>query len=203
MLNDNDFGSDARWFYPGVDERDAGYEPAGDDYRAAQDEIMRLSSLIAAAQARILQLVVEHGERLTGGDDASRWLSWAAGMRPSTAKAHLRVADRLESLPQIKESFRAGEISFDKTDQIARIATAETEGSLLMWAKHGTASQLAKVGAGFRQATASHDGTDAAHLRRHLLLLLRRRLLPHEGPDVRRPGSDRGLCSRCGDGPAA
>ena len=166
MLNENDYGTGDRWFGPSGDEPEA--PVVGDEYRAAQDEIMRLSSLIAAAQARILQLMVECGDRLAGGDDVSNWLSWAAGMKPSTAKAHLRVADRLESLPQIKDAFRAGEISFDKTDQIARIATPETEESLLMWAKHGTASQLAQIGSGFRKATASHDGRDAAHLRRHL-----------------------------------
>lgn len=167
MLSEDQFGSVHRPQSSGEDPG-PGAAVAGDDYRVAQDEIMRLSSLIAAAQARILQLIVEHGDRLTGGDDPQRWLSWAAGMKPATAKAHLRVADRLESLPEIRESFRAGEISFDKTDQIARIATPETEASLLMWAKHGTASQLSKIGAGFRRATASHDGKDAAHLRRHL-----------------------------------
>lgn len=167
MLNETNFGGDVRWFYPD-DESAPRSNVAGDDYRVAQDEVMRLSSVIAAAQARILQLVVEQGDSLTGGDDAARWLSWAAGMKPSTAKAHLRLADRLESLPRIKEAFRTGEISFDKSDQIARLATPETEESLLMWAKHGTASQLATIGAGFRRATASHDGRDAAHLRRHL-----------------------------------
>ncbi|MFP5352715.1 MAG: DUF222 domain-containing protein [Actinomycetota bacterium] len=167
MLNENDNGGEARWFGPTSDVSREGPLP-GDEHQEAQAEIMRLSSLIAAAQARILQLMVECGDRLAGGDDVSNWLAWAAGMKPSTAKAHLRVADRLESLPQIRESFRAGELSFDKTDQIARIATPETEASLLMWAKHGTASQLAQIGSGFRKATASHDGTDAAHLRRHL-----------------------------------
>jgi len=162
------FGNERRSFY--AIDTGAGVNPdaAGDDYRPAQDEVMRLSSVIAAAQARILELIVTHGESLTGGDDTSRWLSWAAGMKPSTAKAHLRVADRLESLPLTKDAFRAGEISFDKTDQIARVATPDTEEVLLMWAKHGTTSQLASIGAGYRRATASHDGSDAAHLRRNL-----------------------------------
>ena len=87
-----------------------------------------------------MHLLAKHGDRLTGGDDPANWLAWAAGMKPSTARRHVRLAERLMELPQIKESFGRGEISFEKTETIAKIAAPETEADLVTWAKNGSCS---------------------------------------------------------------
>jgi hypothetical protein len=135
---------------------------------AAQGEIMQLSSAIAAAQARIMDLLATHGDRLTGGDEPVNWLAWAAGMKPTTARRHVRLAERLIELPKIKASFAAGEISFEKTETIAKIAAPETEGDLLGWARNGLCSQLATISSGFRAAKISNEGAQAAQRDRSL-----------------------------------
>ncbi len=137
-------------------------ETPGPDWAEVREEIVALSSAIAAAQARILELVATHGSGLTGGDDPATWLAWAAGMKPGSARRHIRLGERLMELPQIKESFKAGEISFDKVETIARVASNETEEGLLTWAKHGTCSQLATIASGFRRAKVSAEGAAAA-----------------------------------------
>ncbi len=137
-------------------------DAARPDWKEVREEIMALSSAIAAAQAGILELVTTHGSGLTGGDDAGTWLAWAAGMKPATAKRHVRLGERLTELPQIKEAFKAGEISFEKAETIARIASKETEEGLLTWAKHGTCSQLGTIASGFRRAKVSAEGAAAA-----------------------------------------
>ncbi len=129
---------------------------------------MTLSSAIAAAQARIIDLVTTHGSFLTAGDQPATWLAWAAGMRPTTANKHLRLGERLMELPKIKESFAAGEISFEKADTIARIASKETEEHLLMWAQHGTCSQLGTIASGFRRAKVNLEGAAALQRDRSL-----------------------------------
>ena len=135
---------------------------------AAQDEVMQISSAIAAGQARILHLIAKHGDRLTGGDDPANWLAWAAGLKPSTAKRHVRLAERLVELPQIKDSFGKGEISFEKTETIAKIASPDTEADLVIWAKNGLCSQLATISSGFRRAKISIQGAEAAQRDRSL-----------------------------------
>jgi hypothetical protein len=139
-----------------------------DEARAAQDEIMRLSSAIAAAQARILALLATHGDHLTGGDDLANWLAWAGGMKKTTAGRHVRLAERLMEFPQIKDSFDRGEISFEKTETITKIASPETEADLLVWAQNGLCSQLATISSGFRRAKVSTEGAQAAQRDRSL-----------------------------------
>lgn len=144
-------------------------QPEGpDEAMEAHLETMRLFSVIAAAQARILDLLAIHGEEISGGDDLTNWLAWAGGMKKSTAARHIRLADRLEGLPQIKESFGRGEISFEKTETIAKIAAPGTEADLLMWAQNGLCSQLATISSGFRKAKISSEGAQAAQRDRSL-----------------------------------
>lgn len=137
-----------------------------DPLLGVQDEVFRLASLVAAAQGRILSLLAEHGDDLTGGDDHATWLAWACGLKPSAAKAQVRVADRLGELPAIKEALEAGEISLDKTETLVRVAVPETEDMLLTWAKNGTCAQLQSISAAFRRATVE-DG-NRAHAQRDL-----------------------------------
>jgi hypothetical protein len=135
---------------------------------AARDEIMRLSSMIAAATGKLLRLVGEYEERGNLGWEAtpSDWLAWAAGMKPHTARAHVGLARRLKTCLKIAAALEGGEISVDKA---ARIASADTEDMLVEWARHGLASQLHSVVAGYRRARrADGDAPDKDHLLRYL-----------------------------------
>lgn len=135
---------------------------------AAVDEVMALASKRAAIDGRIVEILAEHGDRLSGPDDLGKWLSWAAGIRPTVATAFVRLANKASELPQITGALSKGEISFDKATTIARVATPETEQTLVAWAKGGAVSQLVSITSGYLKAKASDDGKDGAHLRRHL-----------------------------------
>lgn len=75
-----------------------------DDFLGPLEEVMQLSSVIAAAQARILDLLVTHGDGLTGGegdavgylcdhDPGYRVLEAAQEARPAEAWAADEAAD--------------------------------------------------------------------------------------------------------------
>lgn len=138
----------------------------------AEEEVMKLASAMAAAHGRIVEILTEHGEALSGPDDLARWLSWAAGMKPTAAKATVRLAEKASALPKITSALSRGHISFDKAITIARVASPETEETLLDWAKDGLVSQLASITSGYLKVKADDDGKDGAHLRRHLSYFL-------------------------------
>jgi hypothetical protein len=161
------------------DEAVGGHSDAGDlvapmtseEATAARDEIMALSSLIAAATGRVLGLIGEVEARGNLGWETSpaEWLAWAAGLRPHAARAHVGLARRLRDCPKIAAALESGEISVDKADAISRIASAETEDMLVDWARHGLASQLHRVVSGYRRARrADGDAPDKDHLLRYL-----------------------------------
>jgi hypothetical protein len=138
---------------------------------AARDEIMALSSLIAAATGRVLRLIgdVEARGNLGWETSPAEWLAWAAGLRPHTARAHVALAARLRERPKIAAALERGEISVDKADAISRIASVDTEDMLVEWARHGLASQLHRVVAGYRRSRRAPDEfPDKDHLLRYL-----------------------------------
>ncbi|HJR46369.1 MAG TPA: DUF222 domain-containing protein [Actinomycetota bacterium] len=138
-------------------------------WRVAQAEFQELSSLIAAAEARRMELIATWGDELTGGDSHVTWFAWAGGVKPSTARARVEAAARLQALPKIKASFAAGEISFDKAETISKIATEDTEEALLDMAKEGLAGQMQRVAGALVRAKAGAAGaTDQAHRDRAL-----------------------------------
>ncbi|MDP9069662.1 MAG: HNH endonuclease [Actinomycetota bacterium] len=167
--NTHRWGPERRLYAPvEANERPFGQGCGNEDELKVHDEIMSLSSAIAAAQARILELMTTHGDRLAEGGDPAAWLACAGGMKLPAARRHLRLAEKLAELPKIKESFAAGEISFDKTETIAQVANAETEDHLLIWAQNGTCSQLGSITAGFRRAKVYAQGAAAAQRDRDL-----------------------------------
>lgn len=70
------------------------------------------------------------------------WLSWRVGWNSSTAREHLRVANRLAELPLIDNALRTGELSYSKARALTRVATPANEAALLEDARHATGSQL-------------------------------------------------------------
>lgn len=66
-----------------------------------------------------------------GAADPGQWLSARFGIRHSTASQLVRVARRLQDLPVLRERFSSGELSLDQVDAISKMATADTEASLI------------------------------------------------------------------------
>jgi hypothetical protein len=104
-------------------------------------EIVELSSQLTAARARLLSLVGEL-TRPTGGDNGGL----------TAGREQVRVARALRSLPLVSGEFAAGRLSYSKVRAVSRVATAETEATLVEWAVHATAAQLDRLVAAQRRS---------------------------------------------------
>jgi hypothetical protein len=134
-------------------------------------EIVALSSQLTAATSRLLALVGEfdaaEGWREWGMRSTAHWLSWQCGVGLTAGREQVRVARVLRSLPLLAGEFAAGRLSYSKVRAITRVATAETEATLVEWAVHATAAQLDRLVAGQRRVMRASD-VRARHHARHL-----------------------------------
>jgi hypothetical protein len=123
-----------------------------------EDELVDLAGHLAAAHCRWLRLLAEFDARDGWGGPGLRscahWLSWRVGMSLRTATEQVRVARALRGLPAIDSAFAAGRVSYSKVRAITRIATSDTEQTLLDLALAGTASHVERVVRLTRQARA-------------------------------------------------
>ncbi len=127
-------------------------------------QITELAGHLNAANHRWLMLIAEFDRRDGWGDGATQscahWLSWKCGLDRGAAREKVRVARALEQLPLISASMASGALSYSKVRALTRVATPETEDTLLMIALHGTASHVEKLVRQYRRAR------DAAELSR-------------------------------------
>lgn len=89
-------------------------------------QICELAAHISAAMCRWLMLLAEFDARegwaSWGSMSCAHWLSWRCSITPRTAREHLRVAHRLEELPEIRTAFARGELTYSKVRAITRVA---------------------------------------------------------------------------------
>jgi hypothetical protein len=134
-------------------------------------EIVELSSQLTAATARLLGLVAEFDAaeawREWGMRSTAHWLSWQCGVGLTAGREQVRVARTLRSLPLVAAEFAAGRLSYSKVRALSRVATAETEATLVEWALHATAAQLDRLVAAQRRVVRVAD-VRARHEARHL-----------------------------------
>src|SRR3712207_7872044 len=90
------------------------------------DGICLRAGRIAAAQAELLRLIAEFDRREgwagPGMLSCAHWLSWRIGLSLGTARDQIRVARRLEELPELETAFAAGRVSYSKVRAIIRVA---------------------------------------------------------------------------------
>lgn len=119
-------------------------------------QITLLAGHLNAAQHRFLVLIAEfdraEGWCGAGIRSAAHWLNWKCGIDLGAAREKLRVAHALADLPLIGAAMACGELSYSKVRALTRVATTETEGDLLMMARHGTAAHVESIVRGFRRA---------------------------------------------------
>jgi len=133
--------------HPAAIEREAELSRLG-------DEITELSVHLDAATARLLDLIRDFDERKgwsNGYSSCAAWLTHRAGLRPSGARARVRVARALATLPHIHAALARGEISYAKVRAITRVATPETEDRLLTFARTGTAAHVEQIVGAWRR----------------------------------------------------
>ena len=162
------------------------------------DRIAELSARIQAATYELLVLIHQFDQREGWSEFAScaHWLSWRAGLAPGAAREHVRVARALADLPMLSDAMRRGVISYSKVRAVTRVATPETEQTLLDVALAGTAAHVEQVVRAWRRVDRAAEATDdqRRHASRVLhtwvdddgMVVIRGRLTPEVGAVVRR-----------------
>jgi hypothetical protein len=126
-----------------------------------EDELFLLGERCAEAymQAdalhyRAMKLLAEFDRRRgweeTGFSSTAEWLAWRIGIKPGAARERLRTALALEQLPETAQAMRDGELSFTKVRALTRVATPDTESTLLDFARAGSAANLERVVRGWK-----------------------------------------------------
>jgi len=133
-----------------------------------EEEIAEICAHIDAATYRLLMAIAELDRRevwAAGFPTMAHWLNWRVGIDLVTARQKVRVARALENLPQIRDAFRQGRISYSKVRAMTRIATPENEEYLLYIAENGTASHMESLVRKYRRATRGADHEEARRQR--------------------------------------
>ena len=139
------------------------------------DDLFELGERIADLAARIniathdmLTLVAEFDRREGWADNftsCAEWLAWRTGRTLAAARENVRVAHALKALPRTAAAMKSGQLSYTKVRTMTRVATPETEATLLKYAQSTSAARLEWLARGWRMA--SRDGELAAEEVRH------------------------------------
>ena len=127
-----------------------------------EQSITQLTADLNAAVFAQLMMIAEFDARQGWGDEGVRscahWLNWRCGISLTAAREKLRVAHALQRLPQTREAFASGYLSYSKARAITRVGTSDNEECLLSFARYGTASQLDRTVRLYRKQYVSADG---------------------------------------------
>ena len=119
-------------------------------------QITELAGHLNAASYRWLVLIAEFDRREGWADGSTpscaHWLGWKCGIDAGAAREKVRVARALEGLPLISAAMARGALSYSKVRALTRVATADTEETLLMIALHGTAHHVETLVRRYRRA---------------------------------------------------
>ncbi|MHB8512180.1 MAG: HNH endonuclease signature motif containing protein [Actinomycetota bacterium] len=111
-----------------------------------EKSIVALAMAISRSAFRLIEQLdvydARDGYKRWGCASAAHWLALRCDWSLKTAREHVRIARALRTLPHIKASFADGRLSYAQTRAITRIATPDTEMTLLGVADKKTASQL-------------------------------------------------------------
>ena len=125
-----------------------------DNVEELGQEIASLSAHLDAATHRLLECIRDFDEACgwheQGAISCAHWLSWRVGWDPATAREKVRVARALGKLPAIDDALRSARLSYAKVRALTRVATPDTEATLLEMALIATGAQLERLCRGYR-----------------------------------------------------
>ncbi len=106
---------------------------------------VRATAITARLVITIAELVVRGLWADQGAKTPGQWLAWRLGMAPSTAREHVRVGLALRGLPEVRQRFLEGTLSYSKVRAITRVADEASEELLLGLADASTAADLERM----------------------------------------------------------
>jgi hypothetical protein len=105
---------------------------SNDELDEAIDHFAGLSSAGAARVCEVISVVdVRQSWMADGARSLTDWVAARLRVRHSTAVQLVAVARRLHDLSHLRDRFASGELSLDQVDAMSRIATLETEESVI------------------------------------------------------------------------
>ena len=93
----------------------------------------------------MMALLADFDRRGGWKDDFSscaEWLAWRTGIKIGPARERVRSARALANLPRTSEALRSGQLSYARVRAITRVATPESEETLLEFARAASAAHL-------------------------------------------------------------
>ena len=158
------------------------------------EEIAALAARIDAATYELLVLIRKFDEEEgwnRGFLTCAHWLTWRIGLAPGAARERVRVARALGDLPLMSAAMSRGELSYSKVRALTRIATPDTEQSLVDLGKTGTAAQVERVVRSWRRIDRTVEAHDdelrdaSSHVTTHIdengMFVIRGCLAPEAG----------------------
>ena len=139
-----------------------------DDLFELGERIAELAARINIATCDMLTLVADFDRREGWADNftsCAEWLAWRTGRTLAAARENVRVAHALGELPLTAEAMKTGQLSYTKARTMTRVATPETEATLLEYAQSTSAARLEWLAR--RWKTLSRDGELPAEEARH------------------------------------
>jgi len=139
-----------------------------DDLFELGERIAELAAGINIATYEMLTLVADFERREGWADNfasCAEWLAWRTGRTLAAARENVRVAHALAELPLTATAMKSGQLSYTKVRTMTRVATPETEATLLEYAQSTSAARLEWLVRGWK--TLSRDGELAAEEVRH------------------------------------
>ncbi len=85
-----------------------------------------------------------------GLTSTAAYLAWACSIHATIAREHVRVARALRTMPQTKQLFQQGRLSYSKVREVTRLVNVVDEKELCDLAVELTASQLARTVSTYR-----------------------------------------------------
>jgi uncharacterized protein DUF222/HNH endonuclease len=105
---------------------------------------------VCARQLELLRWIGEADKRRawedSGARDMAHWLLMRYGISYWKASRWITAAYALERLPRLSQALSCGALGIDKVVELARFATAETEGRLISWAQGVSCGAIRRKG---------------------------------------------------------
>lgn len=158
------------------------------------ERIATLAARIDAATYQLLVLIRAFDEQEGWADgfaSCAHWLTWRIGLAPNAARERVRVARALAELPLVSEAMERGQLSYSKVRALTRVATPDTEKSLVDLGRAGTAAHVERVARAWRRIDRTVEAredelrdaasTVSTHIDENGMYVIRGRLAPEAG----------------------
>ena len=137
-------------------------------YDAALDELADIAGALNIAHGRLVDLTIltlAEGHHVGPGlHTPAQYLAWRTGIAKATANKAVRIARRADELPHLLAALRAGHISLDQADVVARYAPARYDRAATRLAATATVEQLRAVLPAYAERpTEDPDGQPPRH----------------------------------------